>query len=76
MVCLLTKGFESSTDLIPISQFEYGRGKIEQGTLKPITKVDSKLGNELQEWEVESTKGGGDLNERIVVSFKDLISLS
>jgi hypothetical protein len=34
--------------------------KIEQGTLKPITKVSSKLDKELQEWEVESTKGGGD----------------
>jgi hypothetical protein len=31
-------------------------------TLKPITKVNSKLDKELQEWEVESTKGGGDLN--------------
>jgi hypothetical protein len=28
--------------------------------LKPITKVSSKLDKELQEWEVESTKGGGD----------------
>ncbi len=32
-------------------------------TLKPITRVNSKLDKELQEWEVESTKGGGDLNE-------------
>ncbi|MDQ5843169.1 MAG: hypothetical protein M3286_06750 [Thermoproteota archaeon] len=31
-------------------------------TLKPITKANSKLDKELQEWEVESTKGGGDLN--------------
>jgi hypothetical protein len=31
--------------------------------LKPITKVNSKLDKELQEWEVESTKGGGDLNQ-------------
>jgi hypothetical protein len=34
--------------------------KVEQGTLKPVTKVNSKLDKELQEWEVESTKGGGD----------------
>ncbi len=27
-------------------------------TLQPITKVDNKLDRELQEWEVESTKGG------------------
>ncbi len=26
--------------------------------LQPITKVNSKLDKELQEWEVESTKGG------------------
>ncbi len=26
--------------------------------LKPITKVNTKLDRELQEWEVESTKGG------------------
>ena len=31
--------------------------------LKPITKVNSKFDKELQEWEVESTKGGGDLNQ-------------
>ena len=31
--------------------------------LKPITKVNSKLDKKLQEWEVESTKGGGDLNQ-------------
>lgn len=37
--------------------------EIQKETLKPITKVDSKLDKELQEWEVESTKGGGDLNE-------------
>jgi hypothetical protein len=29
-------------------------------TLQPITKVNSKLDKELQEWEVESTKGGAD----------------
>ena len=35
------------------------RGKdIEKETLKPITKVNSKLDKELQEWEVESSKGG------------------
>jgi hypothetical protein len=36
---------------------------IQKETLKPITKVNSNLDKELQEWEVESTKGGGDLNE-------------
>jgi hypothetical protein len=34
---------------------------IQKETLKPITKANSKLDKELQEWEVESTKGGGDL---------------
>ena len=36
--------------------------EIQDETSKPITKVDSKLDKELQEWEVESTKGGGDFN--------------
>ena len=36
---------------------------IQKETLTPVTKVNSKLDKELQEWEVESTKGGGDLNE-------------
>lgn len=36
---------------------------IRKDTLKPLTKVNSKLEKELQEWEVESTKGGGDLNQ-------------
>jgi hypothetical protein len=30
-----------------------------EDTLKPITKVNSKLDKELQEWEVESTTSGG-----------------
>ncbi|HJU33612.1 MAG TPA: hypothetical protein VJ695_00675 [Nitrososphaera sp.] len=30
-----------------------------ESTLKPITKVNSKLDKELQEWEVESTTSGG-----------------
>jgi hypothetical protein len=29
-----------------------------ESTLQPITKPNSKLEKELQEWEVESTKGG------------------
>jgi len=29
-----------------------------ESTLQPITKTNSKLDKELQEWEVESTKGG------------------
>ena len=37
--------------------------KITKETLKPVTKVGSRLDKELQDWEVESTKGGGDLNE-------------
>ncbi len=36
---------------------------IQKDTLEPITKVNSKLDKELQEWEVESTKGGGELNQ-------------
>jgi hypothetical protein len=36
---------------------------VQKETLKPITKVNSKLDRELQELEVESTKGGGDLNQ-------------
>ena len=30
-----------------------------ESTLQPITKVNSKLDEELQEWEVESTTSGG-----------------
>jgi hypothetical protein len=36
---------------------------VQKETLKPVTKVNSKLDRELQKWEVESTKGGGDLNQ-------------
>jgi hypothetical protein len=36
---------------------------ITKETLKPITKANSKLDKELQEIEVESTKGGGDLSQ-------------
>lgn len=32
---------------------------IQKDSLKPITKVNSKLDEELQEWEVESTTSGG-----------------
>jgi hypothetical protein len=32
---------------------------IQKDSLKPITKVNSKLDKELQEWEVESTTSGG-----------------
>jgi hypothetical protein len=31
---------------------------IEKDMLKPITKANSKLDKEMQEWEVESSKGG------------------
>jgi hypothetical protein len=33
--------------------------KKKEDTLKPITKVSSKLDKEMQEWEVESTTSGG-----------------
>lgn len=33
--------------------------KVATETLKPVTKVRSNLDKELQDWEVESTKGGG-----------------
>jgi hypothetical protein len=36
---------------------------IQKETLKPVTKFSSKLDRELQQWEVGSTKGGGDLNQ-------------
>jgi hypothetical protein len=36
---------------------------ISDETLKPITKANTKLDSELQELEVESTKGGGDLSQ-------------
>jgi hypothetical protein len=36
---------------------------IEKETLKPITKANSRLDKELQEWEVDSTKEGTDLNQ-------------
>jgi hypothetical protein len=32
---------------------------IQKDTLQPITKVNSKLDKELQEWEVDSTTSGG-----------------
>jgi hypothetical protein len=31
---------------------------IQKDTLKPVTKVNTKLDKELQEWEVESTESG------------------
>lgn len=34
--------------------------ELTEKTLKPVTKVKSKLDKELQEWEVESTKDGQD----------------
>lgn len=41
---------------------EKKREDITKETLKPITKVDSKLDKELQELEVESTKSGTELS--------------
>jgi hypothetical protein len=43
----------------PKSEYEK-HDKITEATLKPVTKVKSKLDRELQEWEVESTKDGQD----------------
>lgn len=61
---MLKKTNECSIGLLSKSTFSDMEEKdIRKETLKPITKVDSKLDKELQEWEVESTKGGGDLNE-------------
>lgn len=34
--------------------------ELTEATLKPVTKVKTKLDKELQEWEVESTKDGQD----------------
>jgi hypothetical protein len=42
---------------------EKNKKDIQKDTLNPVTKVNTKLDKELQEWEVESTKGGADLNE-------------
>jgi hypothetical protein len=42
---------------------EKNKKDIQKDTLNPVTKFNTKLDKELQEWEVESTKGGGDLNE-------------
>jgi hypothetical protein len=33
-------------------------GAQKESTLQPITKANTKLDREFQEWEVESTKGG------------------
>ena len=50
---------------MPIDEFseraymEEKKKDIQKDTLKPITKVNSKLDKELQEWEVESTTSGG-----------------
>jgi hypothetical protein len=53
--------FNSLIDQEYVSNME--EKDIQKETLKPITKVNSKLDKELQEWEFESTKGGGDLNQ-------------
>jgi hypothetical protein len=36
------------------------RDKVTKEALKPVTKADTKLDKELQEWEVESIKDGQD----------------
>jgi hypothetical protein len=52
MVSLTT---ENNKDVKKKNEVEYAQ---KESTLQPITKVNSKLDKELQEWEVESTKGG------------------
>jgi hypothetical protein len=46
---------ENNKDVKKTKEVEYAQ---KESTLQPITKVNSKLDKELQEWEVESTKGG------------------
>jgi hypothetical protein len=41
----------------------YGREAHSKGNLETSHQSYSKLDRELQEWEVESIKGGGDLNQ-------------
>lgn len=42
----------------PATDKKKGEDTVTKEALKPITKVNSKLDKELQELEVESTKGG------------------
>jgi hypothetical protein len=46
---------------LPVNCVEKKKDLTEE-TLKPITKVNSKIDKELQELEVESTKGGGNIS--------------
>jgi hypothetical protein len=46
---------ENNEDVKKRKETEYAQ-KVD--TLQPITKANTKLDKELQEWEVESTKGG------------------
>jgi hypothetical protein len=41
----------------------YGSKRLGKETSKPVTKTNSKLDKEMQEWEVESTKGWGDVDQ-------------
>lgn len=43
---------------VSVRVMEEKKKDIQKETLKPVTKVNSKLDKELQEWEVESTTGG------------------
>ena len=43
---------------------------IQKETLKPITKVNSKLDKELQEWQVQSTAAVWDFNQSSGLFFK------
>jgi hypothetical protein len=57
---------KSSITCLPIEEYVVGvkeymeekKKDIQKDTLKPVTKVNSQLDKELQEWEVESTESG------------------
>ena len=42
---------------------KYGSNKPRKETSKLVTKANSKLDKEIQEWKVESTKGWGDVDQ-------------
>jgi hypothetical protein len=59
--CVLALTTENNTEANKKEQRREDAQK--ESTLQPITKPNSKLDKELQEWEVESSKGGRDLNQ-------------
>lgn len=56
----LTKRLKENLDDRSVDTDYKKHDMLTEGTLKPITKVKSKLDKELQNWEVESTKDGQD----------------